>query len=593
MTEWFSSLFGSSSGDPTESSSTPTRDSVKSDPKSSDPSMQDRPKPDGAAANGEPDDRAAAVSISPEQENGPISGITYTIQTKEEPNRSRPFAHGFIDGLEGVDRDVFERFLTQSSEQARLNEKLEALSEKEASLLDEREERIDREARIQENAHRLEDLNEKTTERRERYQRLEGLVQSHEQRYAPADPDAETETAPAGDAGSPADSSSQPEETVGAAPSRGSLLYAILYSIAGLLFVAGDIIMSREVVSRALRLQGDLEPWIFAIGLAMLAVLMKPAYDRLVEKPYWNGDIRWFRVTILIGVVAAALTLGVLGAFRADAFETNQKIARLQQELSTGVTGNSMSGAEATQLQEQIAQLQQSIAGSWLGFTSFVLSGVLFAAAGAVCLGIGFRHSRDWYHRSIRPHVISGGERAWAWWTERRLKARYDEAKDDYRRIRSRRDDVQAQLEAERTRLDCMRPLREIRADLQEVRGEKEQLQATRWVGAGNQGIEAYRNGYDIADAVFTETGPNGQRSSRTGARSRGDGTPSSEDVDVMPSGSEEATETEGDSPETASPEQSSSESDTDSSGSNTDDSTSSRRPFLAVRDAISRNQIR
>ena len=584
MTEWFRSLFGSSSGDPTESSSPPSRDSVDSDTESSDPSMQDRPKPNGTAANGEPDDRAAAVSISPDQEDGPISGITYTIQTKEEPNPSRPFAHGFIDGLEGVDRDVFERFLTQSSEQARLKEKLEALSEREASLLDERAERIDREARIQENARRLEDLNEKTTERRERYQRLEGLVQSQEQRYAPADPDAGSETAPAGDAGSPADSSSQPEETVGAAPSRGSLLYAILYSIAGLLFVAGDIIMSREVVSRALRLQGDLEPWIFAIGLAMLAVLMKPAYDRLVEKPYWNGNLRWFRVTILIGVVAAALTLGVLGAFRADAFETNQRIARLQQELSTGVTGNSMSSAEATQLQEQIAQLQQSIAGSWLGFTSFVLSGVLFAAAGAVCLGIGFRHSRDWYHRSVRPHV-------WAWWTERRLKARYDEAKDDYRRLRSRRDDVQAQLEAERTRLDCMRPLREIRADLQEVRAEKEQLRATRWVGAGNQGIEAYRNGYDIADAAFAETGPNGQRSSQTGAR--GDGAPSSEDVDVTPSGSEEATKTDGDSPETASPEQSSSESDTDSAGSNTNDSTSSRRPFLAVRDAISRNQIR
>jgi hypothetical protein len=108
-------------------------------------------------------------------------------------------------------------------------------------------------------------------------------------------------------------------------------------------------------------------------------------------------------------------------------------------------------------------------------------------------------------------------------------------------------------------------------------------------VGAGNQGIEAYRNGYDIADAAFTETGPNGQRSSRTGTR--GDGAPSSEDVDVTPSGSEAATETEGDAPETASPEQSSSES--DSSGSTTDGSTSSRRPFLAVRDAISRNQIR
>lgn len=67
-----------------------------------------------------------------------------------------------------------------------------------------------------------------------------------------------------------------------------SLLAGILYLLAGVAFVTGDLIISHEIVAYALNIRDNYEAWAFAIGLAMLSVLLKPAYDRLVEQPYIN-----------------------------------------------------------------------------------------------------------------------------------------------------------------------------------------------------------------------------------------------------------------------------------------------------------------
>ena len=67
-----------------------------------------------------------------------------------------------------------------------------------------------------------------------------------------------------------------------------SLLAGILYLLAGVAFVIGDLIISHEIVAYALNIRDNYEAWAFAIGLAMLSVLLKPAYDRLVEQPYIN-----------------------------------------------------------------------------------------------------------------------------------------------------------------------------------------------------------------------------------------------------------------------------------------------------------------
>lgn len=527
----------------------------------------------GGATSAE-EEEGMVVSISPEKDEGPIAGLEYTIRTKEEPSPDRPFAHGVVDGIEGIDQEPFERFLTQNSEQGRLQEKLKALQEGEAKLQSAEETRLECEAQAERKKQRLADLKEEEERRRTRYERLGEQVPDRpsEESGLPGG----SETGADEEAKNANGADTEAEE----APERGSVAYALLYSTAGLLFVAGDVIMSREVVSRALRLKGDAEPWIFAIGLAMLAVLMKPAYDRLVEKPYWNGQTSVFRWTILGGVVAAAVTLGVLGAFRADAFETRREISRVQEKLQRGVEEGTLSRSEVASLREKRVSLQQSIAGSRLGFWSFVLSGVLFAAAGAVCLGIGLRHGRDWYHRSARPLLRR-------WWrvsrrrrARRQLRTRWREAEEAYQTLRKRRARLESDLRAEKKRLEKSRSLDEIRSDLQEVRQEKERIQAQLWVGAGHEGIEAYRNGYDLADSAFNKKDPTASeaRPSNTQRRAQGHQNPPSgeaaSDGETLPEGGRAA----GDEP----------------SGDerSTGEEKSARRPFLAVRDAISQKSI-
>ena len=64
------------------------------------------------------------------------------------------------------------------------------------------------------------------------------------------------------------------------------MLAGIIYLAAGITFIFGDLIISHEIVAYALNIRDNYEAWAFAIGLAMLSVLLKPAYDRLVEQPF-------------------------------------------------------------------------------------------------------------------------------------------------------------------------------------------------------------------------------------------------------------------------------------------------------------------
>lgn len=214
------------------------------------------------------------------------------------------------------------------------------------------------------------------------------------------------------------------EEEQRAKKKRGSLIYATLYTTAGLFFIAGDVIMSREIVANALKLPGMVEPWIFAIGLAMLAILVKPAYDRLVEEPYWQGTSGRFAVTITVCAIGALSTLWILGAFRSTAFVNNTKIQRLTTELL-----QTDDPARIGEIEQQVVGLQQSLVESPLGYWAFVLSGVLFALAGAVCLGIGLRHVRDAYH--LRWPLFR---------TRRQLVEKRDE-------IASRMEDLRAEIQ--------------------------------------------------------------------------------------------------------------------------------------------------
>ncbi len=276
------------------------------------------------------------------------------------------------------------------------------------------------------------------------------------------------------------------EQEQAATQQHGSTLYALLYTIAGAFFVAGDVIMSREIVANALKLRGDAEQWIFAVGLAMLAVLLKPAYDRLVERRYWAGNSRAFAGVISVCALGALGTLWVLGAFRSSAFATNSRIQQLTQELT-----ETSDPAAIQQIQSQISTLQQNLIDGPLTYWAFALTGVLFALAGAVCLGIGLRHARKAYHLRFRLYR-----------THRRLQARRTTLME---RLRSLKEEIptrraemkrQQQLLADTASLDTLRERRDrLRSQRRTLRNKRAEVHSQRLQALYRHGADAASDG--------------------------------------------------------------------------------------------------
>lgn len=185
-----------------------------------------------------------------------------------------------------------------------------------------------------------------------------------------------------------------------------SLVYGVLYSFAGLLFLAGDVVLSRELVSSAFRLSGTIAPWVFSGALAMVAILLKPAYSRLVESEYWAGRPSRFSGVILTLSVMAIVCLGVLGVYRYQTHSNQTELRYLEQQMETDQS------ADLSEIRSKISSLQQEIASSTYGLISFGLTAVFFALAGAVALGIGIRHLRGAYHRRFRPWLRSRRRRS-------------------------------------------------------------------------------------------------------------------------------------------------------------------------------------
>jgi hypothetical protein len=184
------------------------------------------------------------------------------------------------------------------------------------------------------------------------------------------------------------------------------MLAGIIYLAAGITFIFGDLIISHEIVAYALNIRNTFEAWAFAFGLAGVSVLLKPAYERLIEQPYLtqanasskkaHGYFQLILVVISIG------TLSVLGWFRYEAYKTdklkeaiNREIKSLQLEATPLISGgqtveNPLLTQKIEQKLREYGALNQQLVNSPWALLSFVLSGVLFALAGAICLGIAF-----------------------------------------------------------------------------------------------------------------------------------------------------------------------------------------------------------
>ena len=225
------------------------------------------PSGDATPRNGEPTETAASAdeqAARTKEDARRAMSTRYTFTTKEEPSADRAFAHGYIDGAEEVDKTPFERFVRIQAEVERINEELDRLAEREQELKSTRTERIELEAEVERDRTRLETYERNTAEIEEAYNEAAITHASAEN----ADREAEAE-----------ENESAPES--GAPPRQGSLLYGALYTLAGIVFIAGEIIMSREVVANGLRLRGSgramaFRDWHCAFGCAHEASLRSP-----------------------------------------------------------------------------------------------------------------------------------------------------------------------------------------------------------------------------------------------------------------------------------------------------------------------------
>lgn len=236
-----------------------------------------------------------------------------------------------------------------------------------------------------------------------------------------------------------------------------SLFYGILYTMAGLVFLAGDVVMSRELVSSAFRLSGTVAPWVFSGALATLAVLLKPAYTRLVESKYWVGSKRPFFAVIGVTLVMVLTCLALLGIYRSQTHANRTQLRHLRQQMQRNAE------ADLQSVRKQIAQVQRETAQSPYGRASFVLVTVLFAVAGAIALGIGIRHLRGFYHWRLLP-----------WWARRRRRKRLAALRSDYAEARDATFTHRRNLARLRSRLNAHPSLSSLRDRISQLRTERQ-----------------------------------------------------------------------------------------------------------------------
>ena len=131
------------------------------------------------------------------------------------------------------------------------------------------------------------------------------------------------------------------------------------------------------------------QSWVFAVGLASTAFLIKPAIDRLLEKPFQATGFKLqkvYKYTLLCIALVGLIMLYCLGKFRSDSEIAKNKLNDIIVRMGT----LNPDSRECKALQDQYDAIQESLSKNSMGQTGLILSGMLFAIGGAICLSIAF-----------------------------------------------------------------------------------------------------------------------------------------------------------------------------------------------------------
>lgn len=163
---------------------------------------------------------------------------------------------------------------------------------------------------------------------------------------------------------------------------------ALLFLGAGILFILGDISVTSDITSTGFDMTKE-EGRLFAIGLALTVFLIKPLLDRLFEKPFQKAGFelkRVYRNVLLLITTLGLAMLFFLGQFRAD---SKTMIAQLNQ-VTTQQGQPNLQTSDILKLQTQADQISKELAENWWGQWGIVLSTIVFAIGGAMCLAVAF-----------------------------------------------------------------------------------------------------------------------------------------------------------------------------------------------------------
>lgn len=392
---------------------------------------------------------------------------------EQNPNQGGDFQHGYSSGIEGIDRQVYEAYLSSNVNHDWVIDRINTKREELSSVKNKQQETIRQHKtaydKLQNEVMGLNNAAKK--------------VQDSEKSIAEIDSVTEELR----------------EKRASKAPSY-SLVAGLIFLAAGISFIAGDLIISHEIVAYALNIRNSNEAWAFAIGLAMLSILLKPAYDRLVEEPYHKNETPKARSRYagfkLVLSIFAIVTLIILGWFRYEAYRTdklkeaiNKSVKNLQLNAVDPLTGAPVNSPELTNKIEEALrnsdQLNLDLVNSPWALLSFVMSGVLFAIAGAVSLGMALPVLQGFWYRwlQIDPKL---------WRLRRRRK-----------RILKQMEPLQETLTAHLTQksilendIAVMPALEELKQEEAKIKAEIESLEAERKQTLTDTRVHSYGDGY-------------------------------------------------------------------------------------------------
>lgn len=189
----------------------------------------------------------------------------------------------------------------------------------------------------------------------------------------------------------------------------------VLFIFMGFVFMASDFSITLDVMQRGL----DLRPiYAIALALAMSAVtfVIKPAIDRMFEKPYLKGDNKNKHLLLVSVSLTAIIVLGLLGYFREVHMKASLEIRNIEREITnlkkeirefeddksemiqkrdtTGmaylISNLSTINRKINDLENKRIDINSQRANNNSILFIFILSNILFAIAAAICLSIAF-----------------------------------------------------------------------------------------------------------------------------------------------------------------------------------------------------------